>query len=117
MMVRRCILMIPILAAVVACDVPEPTPEEQAENRRKGFHCLSSWDGSHRDFVRQVRARLNDPDSFEHDETRVTPVSDEGTHLIFMEFRARNAFGGIVRNTARGSYRQSGCQSIFFGLN
>lgn len=79
--------------------------KKETENRRKGFHCLSSWDGSHPDFERLVKLYMNDPDSFDHVSTRVTPVqSDTGRHTIIMEFRGRNAFGGIVKNTAIGSY-------------
>ena len=79
---------------------------KKAEDRRKGFHCLSMWDGSHRGFVNAVKERMNDPDSFEHDSTKVTPVGvvKPGRHSIVMEFRGRNAFGGMVRNTAVGSY-------------
>lgn len=78
---------------------------EEAENRRAGFHCLSFWDGSHPRVVTQVQASLNDPDSFKHDETRVTPVSDDGIHEFIMEFRARNGFGGTVRGMATDSYQ------------
>ena len=78
---------------------------QDAEDRKKGFHCLSPWNGSHREFTRIVKRRMNDPDSFEHVATRVTPVhGDTGRHAIIMEFRGRNAFGGVVKNTAIGSY-------------
>lgn len=98
-----------LLASIL---LPEETPEERqaeefkkAEDRRKGFHCLSPWDGSHREFELLVKRHMNDPDSFEHVSTRVTPVqSDTGRHTIIMEFRGRNAFGGVVTNTAIGSY-------------
>ena len=103
----------------IACSDPEPrvaTPEEiarKAEDRRKGFHCLSGWDGSHRSFVNLVKRRMNDPDSFGHVRTRVTPVqSDTGRHSIIMEFRGRNAFGGIVKNTATGSYARDCSPSL-----
>jgi len=76
----------------------------EAEERRKGFHCLSAWNGSHPRFVAGVKERLNDPRSFEHVETRVTPVNPDGQHVIEMEFRARNGFGALVLNTAYGTY-------------
>lgn len=81
----------------------------EAEERRKGFHCLSGWDGSHTGVVADVKRQLNDPDSFEHDETRVTLVSAEGTHRLFMNFRAKNAFGGMVRGQAEAVYQSEGC--------
>lgn len=66
----------------------------EQENRRKGFHCLSAWDGSHRGVKEYVENRLRDPDSFEHLETRITPVKN-GKHTLFMTYRARNGFGGM----------------------
>lgn len=87
-------------------DKREMSREKPAE-RRKGFHCLSGWDGSHPEFVRLVKQQMNDPDSFEHDETRVTEINDQGRHEIIMNFRGRNAFGGTVRAIALGSYSPS----------
>jgi hypothetical protein len=77
---------------------------EEAEERRKGFHCLSGWDGSNRSLVAAVKRQLRDPDSFEHDETRIAPVlpSSEGKHPISMRYRARNGFGGMNVETAVG---------------
>ena len=85
---------------------------EKAEEKRKGFHCLSAWDGSHREVVREVKRLLNDPGSFEHDQTLVSPVSKEGTHKLTMHFRAKNAFGGYVRGTARATYTNAGCARV-----
>lgn len=68
-----------------------------AEDKRKGFHCLSEWDGSNKSLVDQVKAQLRDPKSFEHDETRIAPAnaSTEGKHAVSMRYRARNGFGGM----------------------
>lgn len=69
---------------------------EDRKNRiKKGF---SAWDGSHRSLTRIIQNRLmNDPDSYEHDETRYIDKED---HLIVItRFRGRNAFGGMVRHT------------------
>lgn len=86
------------------CSGPSRTPEQikaeeaQAiEDRRKGFHCLSAWDGSNNSLVAQVKSQLRDPGSFEHDETRIGPVSEgtEGKHPVTMRYRARNGFGGM----------------------
>lgn len=99
--------------------VPSPETTEEiaareakaAEDRRKGFHCLSGWDGSHPKFKREVVDRLRDPDSFEHIETRVTPVND-GKHTIVMEYRAKNGFGGMVVGAAAGSYANNDCDDV-----
>ena len=85
---------------------------QKAEEKRKGFHCLSAWDGNHREVVKDVKRLLNDPDSFEHDQTLVSPVSKEGTHNLTMHFRAKNAFGGYVRGTARATYTNAGCAHV-----
>lgn len=80
-----------------------------AELRRKGFHCLSSWDGSHSDFKAAIKAVMRDPDSFEHMETRVTPADAKGQHAIFMTYRARNGFGGMNVGTASGTFSGADC--------
>lgn len=98
--------------AVKAC-IPDSKEEtarkarETAENKEKGFHCLSSWDGSHRQFVAATKRLLNDPDSFDHVETRVTRRNASGKHEIYMEFSAKNAFGGRIKNVAIGAYNTS----------
>lgn len=66
---------------------------EKAERRRKAFHFLSTWDGSHRKALARLTATLNDSGNFEHVETLVGPVTDEGTHALTMKTRASNAFG------------------------
>ena len=60
---------------------------EEAEERRKGFHCLSALDDTHLEFNDLIRARLNDPRSFQHDTTSIAPVA-EGRHRIVVDFRA-----------------------------
>jgi hypothetical protein len=82
-----------------------------ADRKQKGFHCLSGWDGSHSDFIRKVKDRLREPASFEHMETKVTPLSAAGTHTISMKYRAKNGFGGMNVETAYGNYVHQGCQS------
>ncbi|MES0861574.1 cell envelope integrity protein TolA [Ruegeria sp. SCPT10] len=67
----------------------------EAEERRKGFHCLSSWDGSHRELKKAVKAALRNPDSFEHIQTLITPRTANGQHRVTMEYRAQNGFGGM----------------------
>lgn len=94
-----------------------PSPEQLAaqeaedeENRRKGFHCLSAWDGSHAGLVRMVEAGLRDPDSFEHVDTMITPVNaDTGKHGVSMTFRARNGFGGLNVGRAIGEVDPESC--------
>ncbi|MBY3211502.1 SHOCT domain-containing protein [Rhizobium laguerreae] len=89
---------------------------EQAERRRKGFHCLSGWDGSNRALVDAVTKSLRDPSSFEHDETRISPVNPQGQHFVVMTFRAKNGFGGTNVGSATGMIRQSDCSLVSWEL-
>ncbi len=82
-----------------------------ADDRQKGFHCLSAWDGSHREVVNQVKAQLRDPSSFEHTETRISPVDEDGNHQLRMTYRARNGFGGMNVGQAVAAVRQSDCEA------
>lgn len=84
---------------------------KEAEEKKYGLHCLSRWDGSHVEFKALVKRHMNDPDSFEHVETKVSSVNASGRHVIIMQFRGRNAFGGMVKNTAKGSYLPD-CSSL-----
>ena len=83
---------------------------EDLEKKRKGFHCLSAWDGSHRGFEQLIKQRLNDPNNMETLETRIAPSSD-GSHAIQVSFTAKNAFGGRVRNTALGLIDHDTCEA------
>lgn len=57
---------------------------------------FSAWDGSHRNLERVIKKAMNDPDSYEHDET---VYWDRGDHLVVKTtYRGKNAFGGVVRN-------------------
>lgn len=82
---------------------------EATEERRKGFHCLSGWDGSHRGVVTALKENLRNPDSFEHAETRLTPVNDKGSHLLIMKYRAENGFGGMNVESATAVVKNSDC--------
>lgn len=113
------ILGLLLLLGIGMCSVnSSETPEEKqqreakaAEDRRTGMHCLSPWDGSNTSFVDQVKAKLRDPDSFEHVETRISPADKDGDHTILMQYRAKNGFGGTNNPTATGFVKQSDCSA------
>ena len=89
----------------------EEAAAQKAEDRIKGFHCLSDWDGSNVSLVKSVKARLRDPDSFQHVDTLITPVSDEtDKHGVSMTYRARNGFGGLNLSRAVGEVDPNSCQ-------
>ena len=88
------------------------TPEAIADK------CLSSWDGDSDDLETLVRADLNDPDSMQTDETvyntkQLFDINDDGVKEIFisMQYRAANAFGGVVRQTAT-AYIDKNCSVV-----
>jgi hypothetical protein len=90
--------------------------EEEKENHRKGFHCLSSWKGSHSAVEKYVEERMRDPDSFEHVETRISPVNDKGTHQLFMTYRATNGFGGLTVGSATATVDNESCRATITSM-
>lgn len=84
---------------------------KQAERRRLGFHCLSSWDGAHRQFVDDLRPTLVDPASFQHVETRISPLTPQGDHLLVMDYRARDAIGLLRPGRATAVVRGKDCRA------
>lgn len=65
---------------------------------------FSAWDGSHTALVKLVKENLNDPKSFDHENT---VYSDNGNYLtVKMTYRANNAFGALILQniTAKADY-------------
>lgn len=78
---------------------PTPTRPKTPEEARKEQiqDQFSVWDGSHRGVTKKIKDSMNDPNSFEHVETRYI---DRGDFLIVTTtFRGKNAFGGVVKNS------------------
>lgn len=101
----------------IAEDRAEREAKEVAENKRKGFHCLSGWDGSHRAVVKATKKQLRDPKSFEHAETMVWPVSVDGKHQFVMQYRAKNGFGGMTMGVVKGEYSNATCQATIRSID
>jgi DNA-directed RNA polymerase subunit RPC12/RpoP len=58
---------------------------------------FSGWNGSNKELVDLVKSTMNDPDSFEHVETR---FSDKGNSLsILMTYRGKNGFNATITNS------------------
>lgn len=101
----------------------EPTKEdlakqanERAEDRRKGFHCLSGWDGSHTAVKSSIKEKMRDPSSFEHIETKITPIDEKGNHVLYMKYRAKNGFGGMNVATAKAVIDNSSCKATILSI-
>ena len=112
------IVLLIILVAVSGDDIAEDNEEyrQTKEEKQKGFHCLSAWDGNHDSFEELVKAKLKDPNSMETYETRISPVNAQGKHTILMDYGARNSFGGMVRGTARGTVDNETCEATLLNV-
>ncbi|NMY14274.1 hypothetical protein HBN74_01705 [Pseudomonas sp. WS 5019] len=85
----------------------EVAAQQAREARRKQVEAqFSGWDGSHRNFERLIKASMNDPDSYEHVETRFI---DNGDYVrVITKFRGKNAFGGMVVDSAVADFTIAG---------
>ena len=83
---------------------------QEAENKRKGFHCLAKRDGRHYGLEVLIQRRLKDPGSLKIMDTLIGPVKD-GHHEIHVEYRAKNTFGAMVDGYAVGSIDTETCQA------
>jgi hypothetical protein len=89
-----------IIGAINAPRV-EHVPLTKAELHQKNvISQFSGWDGSNYAMTKRIKSILNDPDSYEHIETR---YKDKGTYLaVYSTISAKNAFGGRIKNTFMG---------------
>ena len=62
---------------------------------------FSSWDGSHKNTVKYIKERMNNPKSFEHVKTTFVTQEAKGFRLINMTYRETNVYNAIVINTIR----------------
>lgn len=76
---------------------------------------FSGWDGSVHVVEKAVKARLKDPDSYKHVETKYID-SGVGNIKVFTQYRARNAFNAVVSGTAFAEVSPTG-ELISFSMN
>ena len=96
--------------------VVDANAAEEEEKKRKGFHCLSSWNGSHRMVQTYVEKRMREPDSFEHIGTWISPVNETGKHTLTMRYRARNGFGGMSDGVAIATINNADCSAAVVSI-
>lgn len=85
--------------------------EEPLTTRERIEDCLNPWDGNHDGFEDQIRAVLRDPESMRTQSTHFgTTLDRNNTVPIRLNYTARNAFGGTVRNDAVGRLNISTCK-------
>lgn len=68
---------------------------------------VSSYDGSCKPLNDYIKQQMNDPSSFEHDRTFITPLLN-GNYQVKTIFRGKNAFGGVVLNSVFAEITPSG---------
>lgn len=91
--------------------------QKEREQRERGFHCLSSWDGANEDVIQHLKRQLKDPSSFEHIETRIAPINERGAHALIMSYRAKNSFGAYDAGTVVASLRNWNCKIETISIN
>ena len=89
--------LILVVAALVAVLSSEPKTTEQIRNEQ--VQELFFADGQNYQVVQAVKKSMNNPDSFEHIETRHVDQGS-GDVAVTMTFRGQNGFGATVVNKA-----------------
>jgi hypothetical protein len=81
----------------------------EVADREAGRHCLSISGLEVQSVVNAVKASLREPDSFEMISTSMSPLTENGRHVVLMDYRARNGFGGMNVATARAVIINADC--------
>jgi len=79
--------------------------QAKIDNFKKEF--VSSYDGSCVPVINYIKEGMNDPSSFEHVRTFLTPLSN-GNFEIKTVFRGKNRLGGVVSNSAYSEVAPTG---------
>ena len=85
--------------------------EATSTAQHQGLHCISGLTGQSHQMNALIKTYLNDPSSMEVHYVWITPEVD-GTHIITVDFGAKNALGGVVRNIARGLVDHETCEAL-----
>ena len=74
---------------------------KEKELKEKIKDLFSAWDGSNKALTEAIKKSMNDPKSYEHNETKYTLSDKDGKKVLVISqsFRGKNAFGGVVLNT------------------
>ena len=104
------IILLVVLGLILTACISYDGDPFTSEDRRLGKHCLDVWSEAHPEFKSEVKSRMRDPKSFEHVKTRITPRDENGQHVIFMDYRAQNGFGGMNNATAKGIVNNETCK-------
>lgn len=100
---------------VAAIQMRQAQTEAVAAREAAIKRLFSGWDGSVHSVEEAVKARLKDPDSYKHVETRYTD-SGTGNIKVFTQYRARNSFNALVPGTATAEVSPTG-ELVSFSMN
>ncbi|MBX9936143.1 MAG: hypothetical protein K2Y10_06080 [Burkholderiaceae bacterium] len=100
-------MMEEIQPKVAAIQMRQSQVQASANREQAVKRLFSPWDGSVHVVEEAVKARLKDPDSYKHVETRYTD-SGAGNIKVFTQYRARNSFNAVVPSTATAEVSPTG---------
>ncbi len=79
-----------------------PKTERQIQLEKQ----FSAWDGSHNTLTQLIKKAMNDPDSYEHVETKYWDMKDY--IVVRTVYSGKNAFGGRVKNFVLAKFDNNG---------
>lgn len=80
-----------------------------ADLRRERLQAqFSRWDGAHRATEQAIKARMNNPSSYEHVQTVYVDLGPGRGLRVTTRFRGTNLFNAVVLNTAVAEVSESG---------
>ncbi len=82
------------------------TPEQRRHKELvRQFH---PWDGSHMALEASIKARMHNPDSYQHSSTRFEDLGPGRGIKVYTTWRGTNAFGAVVLNTTVANISEAG---------
>tara|TARA_Y100000385_G_scaffold152191_1_gene157839 strand:- start:30 stop:395 length:366 start_codon:yes stop_codon:yes gene_type:complete len=104
---KGCFYLIIIIIGIATCTTFTSTPDPVKSTKEQQIEAqFSKWDGSHRYLTKSVKKSLKDPDSYTHVTTTYNTFDDYIE--VYMTYSARNSFGGIVTEQAKGTFDLKG---------
>lgn len=91
-------VLIGIMGSLLSkCDESKTTEKKSVPqtNEEKVNELQNGYDGSFPSVVKFVKNSMNDPESFEHVESR-TGFYEKESFIVSMKYRGKNPFGGVI---------------------
>ncbi|MHA8077843.1 hypothetical protein [Aquirufa antheringensis] len=91
-------LLIGLIGSLLSSGDDSKTTEKKSvpqTNEEKVNELQNGYDGSFPSVVKFVKNSMNDPDSFEHVESR-TGYYEKESFIVSMKYRGKNPFGGVI---------------------